>query len=116
MILDLDHLIDKVRRTVQSHALDQPGAYARWLWQDKNNSRDLGPNEYGCADAANIQYILGELPRDAAQRQARIDVLRSFQNPEDGLFHEKTHHAFHSTAHCTAALELFEAMPTYPLT
>ena len=30
------------------------------------------------------------------------------------MYHEQTHHPIHTTAHCTAALELFDAVPLYP--
>ena len=117
MKYNLDPLIEKIRRTVRAHALpEQPGAYARWRWMDEAGKRSLGPNEYGCADAANIDYILGDLPRDPALRQARVAALQQFQHPDTGLFQEPTHHPLHCTAHCTAALELFDARPQYPLT
>lgn len=35
------------------------------------------------------------------------------QNPKTGLFVEQTHHFMHTTAHCTAALELLDAKPLY---
>ena len=39
-----------------------------------------------------------------------------FKTDDDGLFAEGTHHPLHSTAHCIAALELFDAAPEKPLT
>lgn len=41
--------------------------------------------------------------------------MQSLQNPETGLFEEDTHHTIHVTAHCIAALELFDAKPLYPI-
>ena len=38
------------------------------------------------------------------------------QEKSSGMFHEKTHHTIHTTAHCIAALELFDASPLYPCT
>ena len=38
------------------------------------------------------------------------------QEKSSGMFHEKTHHTIHTTAHCLAALELFDASPLYPCT
>jgi hypothetical protein len=35
------------------------------------------------------------------------------QDPETGLYREATHHPIHTTAHCVAALELFDAKPLY---
>lgn len=113
--MELDHLLDKIRATVKNHELEN-GAYARWLWQNKSGSRKMGPNEYGCADAANILYMLGDMPSDPRVRAERIKALQDFQNPETGLFFEGTHHALHCTAHCAAALELFDAFPAYPMT
>ena len=42
--------------------------------------------------------------------------LQKFQDSETGLFHESTHHEYHTTAHCSAALELFDQLPLHPLT
>ena len=51
--VDITSVVAHIRETVQSHRL-ATGSYARWLWQDKKNSRNLGEDEYGCADAMNI--------------------------------------------------------------
>jgi len=114
--MEINGLLNKIRETVANHELEN-GAYARHLWQDIYDSRKLGPNEYGCADAANILYMLGEMPRDYEVRNARVKALQAFQNPETGFFWEGEghHHELHCTAHCTAALELFDALPLYPL-
>ena len=112
---DLKKIVRAAIDTVKTHELSTPGAYCRWLWQNKSGSRKLGINEYGCADAANILYTVGEFATDDATRSARIDALRSMQDPESGMFTEATHHTIHTTAHCTAALELFDAKPLYPL-
>lgn len=113
---NLDPVIEKIRKVLKSHHLDRTGAYARWIWQNKDNNRDLGCNLYGCADAANILYSIGEFPSDESERRAWTEVLQSFQDPETGTFSETTHHVLHSTAHCIAALELFDKRPLYPLT
>lgn len=112
---DISLIIDKIRKTVESHKLDGEGKYARWLWQDERNSRKLGLNEYGCADAANILYTIGEFIREPEKRVAWVNTLQELQNKESGLFVEETHHYIHTTAHCVAALELFDALPKYPL-
>jgi len=114
----MDHIqdiIDRIEQVVQSHRLAD-GQYRRWLWQNATGSRDLGPNPYGCADAANILYTINRFPRDLEERQAWVQTLQSFQDPESGLFHEATHTPYHTTAHCVAALELFDAAPLHPLT
>lgn len=111
----IDALIDRIQETVERHKLGGEGAYARWLWQDAAGTRELGINEYGCADAANILYTICALPGEGERRDAWIKTLRSLQNPETGMFTEATHHPIHTTAHCAAALELFDAKPAYRL-
>ncbi|MBQ3222183.1 MAG: hypothetical protein IJB41_01075 [Clostridia bacterium] len=113
--MNIDHIISRIYATVKNHELPEKGAYARWLWQNEKGSRKLGANEYGCADAANILYTIGAFPRENALREACVQQLQQFQDPETGLFYEGTHHTIHCTAHCIAALELFDAGPVYPL-
>ena len=113
--INLDGFVEKCAGIVERHRL-QAGAYCRYLWQNEQQNRKMGVNEYGCADAANILYTIGRFPRDPAEREASVRVLRGQQNPETGLFWEGTHHTIHTTAHCLAALELFDAQPEHPLT
>ncbi len=108
---DLRELIENIEKCVKKHELEIPGQYARWLWQDEKKSRELGVNEYGCADAANILYTIGKFACKEEIRKARIKELKSLQNKESGLFTEKTHHPIHTTAHCCAALQLFDEVP-----
>jgi len=114
-VIDLRELIDRVRAIVAAHAVGPPGQYARWLWQDDTGSRALGINEYGCADAANLLYTLGQFPVGAAERAGWITALQGRQEAATGLFREATHDPLHTTAHCVAALELFDARPAHPL-
>lgn len=114
--INIDNIIENIYATVESHRLDGEGRYARWLWQSEGNGRELGINEYGCADAANILYTIGKFPNTSEKREAWIKALQDFQNPQTGLFKEPTHHFIHTTAHCVAALELFDAKPLYPMT
>ena len=109
--VDITSVVDHIRETVQSHRLGA-GSYARWLWQDKKNTRNLGEDEYGCADAMNILYTISDFPRDVVERAACVEHLQAMQGA-DGFFHSKDghHHYFHTTAHCSAALELFDAAP-----
>lgn len=107
----IDGLIERIAECVSRHRIAQ-GDYRRWLW-DNGKGRDTGRNEYGCADAANILYTIGEFPRDPGERAEWVRILRSMQDPETGMFSEPTHHTIHTTAHCTAALELFDASPLY---
>ena len=111
-MINIDSLIKKIEETVEKHYLGD-GAYARYLWQDKNNSRKMGINEYGCADALNILYSINKLPK-GAKREACREALQGLQNKDTGLFEEHTHHFIHTTAHCIASLELLDAEPIYP--
>lgn len=113
-MLDLRELIDRAVGIVRRHNLGAPGEYGRWLRQDANDAPGVEVNPYGVADAANILYTIGEWPA-AAERWAWVDVLGGMQDASSGLFHEATHHPFHTTAHCVAALELFDARPRHPL-
>lgn len=111
-MIDIDNFVQAAYEITASHALPD-GGYARWIWQNKDNTRDLGINPYGCADAANILYTIGRFPKDEETRRQCISALRSLQDPKSGLFVEATHHPIHTTAHCIAALELFDASPKY---
>lgn len=111
---NINSLLDKIEKRVEAHRL-APGEYCRFLWQHPSGGRVMGRNAYGCADAANILYTLGKFPRDPAERAASVAALRSFQSQKTGLFLESSHHIVHTTAHCIAALELFEEGPLYPL-
>jgi len=111
--MDISPIVEKIYTTVRSHELAL-GSYARYTRPGKG-ALASEPNEYGCADAANILYTIGRFPSDAEERAAFISVLQGFQNPETGLFTEATHHPYHTTAHCAGALELFDARPLYPL-
>lgn len=108
---EIDDLIEKIRDCVERHSLGTPGAYRRYTVGEK---KDDGINEYGVADAANILYTIGDFPRDEETRCGFVSILQGMQDPETGLYREATHHPVHTTAHCTAALELFDAAPLYP--
>ena len=109
MRLEMESFIGSIRRIIASHRL-APGSYARWLWGEE---RELGENPYGCADAANILYTIGDFPADLRERAAFVNAMQNMQDPNTGLFYESTHHAIHTTAHVTAALELFDAKPLH---
>lgn len=107
--MNIQPLIEKFADAVEQHAIPgRPGAYCRNLGQEIN--------PYGVADAANILYTIGRLERDPERRAAWIRELQAFQDPETGMFYEATHLPMHTTAHCIAALENFDAAPLYPLT
>lgn len=113
--LDLQPVVEAAMAAVRDTELAS-GVHQRWLGGQLTKRADGAlPNPYGSADAANILYTLGHFPRAGNVRDAYVSALRSFQEP-DGLFQEATHHPFHVTAHCAAALELFDAASTAPLT
>ena len=112
--IDMSRFVHELKTVVDNHYLGN-GEYARWIWQNENKPRRLGVNEYGCADAANILYTIDEFVCSDEERAMRIAALRALQNPETGMFTEETHHTIHTTAHCAAALELFNVRPTYPI-
>ena len=112
---NIDELVLRIKDTVDNHNLGEVGKYRRWNQNDKEMSRELGINEYGCADAANILYQIGYFISNPEERKGWIDTLQSLQNPETGLYTEATHHTIHTTAHCISALELFDARPLYPV-
>ena len=112
--VNITPIIDKIAATVANHRL-APGCYKRF-------PEDDFPNPYGCADAANILYTIGCFPRDPYEREESVRILRQMQDPETGLFNENpsdtskfVHDPFHTTAHCIASLELFDAAPLHPL-
>jgi hypothetical protein len=110
--MDITDWIDRVGKIVEKHRI-APGQYARYLRQNPENTRKMGCNEYGCADAANILYSIGRFPRDLHEREEFIRTLQNMQNPQTGMYFEGTHHTIHTTAHCVASLELFDASPLY---
>ncbi len=112
---DFQPFIQSVRTIVASHCIGEPGAHRRWNWQNSDNSRDLGLNPYGCADAANVLYTISWFPEAPAERADWVMALRGLQDPASGFFREVTHHEIHTTAHCIAALELFDARPAHAL-
>lgn len=111
---DIRTVIRKIKYVLKTHEMGT-GKYARWIWQNEKGDRNLLPSEYGCADAANILYTIGEFIKSPDERALWTESLQSFQNPETGLFSEPTHHTIHTTAHCLAALELFDTEAKYPL-
>lgn len=112
---NIQDIIERIHHVVNTHKLAD-GSYTRWLWQNEAGTRELGENPYGCADAANILYSIGAFPSEPEERKAWIETLRNMQSPETGMYVEATHHTIHTTAHCMAALELFDAAPKYPVT
>lgn len=111
--INLNPIIENIVKTVESHEL-APGRYSRWIWQNENKDRDLGVTAFGCADATNILYTINRFPKDPAVRAEWIAALQELQDEKTGMFYEDTHIPTHVTAHCTAALELFDALPLYP--
>ena len=110
--LDARGFLTSTEAILRRHALGATGEFARWTLDP---ARDRGPNAYGVSDAANLLWTLGRFPSGAPERGAWVESLYRFQEPARGSFHEPTHHAIHTTAHCIAALELFGARPAHRL-
>ncbi len=110
---DIRPFIQTVKQIVDRHALSKPGEYARWIEQDAKGSRDLGSTPYGCANAVNILYTIGELPASLSGKQVFVDVLQNFQNKENGLFENTGNYQTHTTAFLSGALYLLGAAPLY---
>ena len=49
---DITELIKIIKKTVDSHQLENEGEYKRFLWQNEENNRKMGLNEYGCKDSS----------------------------------------------------------------
>jgi hypothetical protein len=113
VVIDLAALVARFEARVAACAGEAPGSYRRWACPGPG--RDLEPNPYGCADAANLLYTLGLFPLDERERAVAVAALQSFQDPASGFFRESSHHEIHVTAHCIAALELFDARPAHAL-
>jgi len=110
---NLNPIIENIVNVVESHKIDI-GKYSRWIWQNEEMDRDLGVTAFGCADAANILYTINRFPKKTNERAKWIEALQNIQDEKTGMFYEDTHLRTHVTAHCTAALELFDALPRYP--
>ena len=103
---DLRPLIQSIEQIVVRHALAKPGQYTRWLTQNEAGNRDLGSTPYGCANAVNILYTIGELPASLSEKQTFANVLQAFQNKENGLFENPGNYETHTTAFLSGALYL----------
>lgn len=112
---DITNVINDALEVVRNHSMGD-GKYRRWIWQNAAGTRELGVNEYGCADASNILYMAGSFPADEADRRAHYTAMQALQNKDTGMFVEATHHTIHTTAHVIAALELYDQKGLYPLT
>ena len=111
--LNITRILENTLKNVESHKL-APGKYARKIKLPGMGEDNYGINAYGCADALNILYTLNRMPQDAEERKAFAEALQSMQEKDTGYFREGSHHIIHTTAHCTAALELLDARPIYP--
>lgn len=73
--MQLDFLLERIAQTVESHRLSE-GAYARWLYKNGTHECDCAPNEYGCADAANLLYTIGAFVREPQARAKWVAILQ----------------------------------------
>lgn len=91
-----------------------PGEYKRYAVV--GDTGDASINAYGVADAANLLYTLGHFPPCGhPARDGFVRSLQGLQQPDTGLWSERSHHDDHCTAHGLAALERFDASPRFAL-
>ena len=88
-------LIDNIKDTVESHKLENEGEYARYLWQNPENTRKMGLNEYGCADAVNILFEKeGKTGRFGHNEEATqlgieiMDIIKDFNDKHTNKYCE----------------------------
>ena len=111
---DVNDLVEAAHLVIERCYLGSSGQYKRYaVPTDKPDAQSI--NAYGVADAANLLYTLNAMPHDEVTRRGFVNALNQMQDPQTGLYAEGTHHQYHTTAHCVAALELFEGLPTHPL-
>ena len=60
--MNIDPIVTKIRRCVRKHELGA-GAYARYTRPNEEKGQTLAINPYGCADAANLLYTIGDFER-----------------------------------------------------
>ena len=109
-MMNIDSLTKKFSGIVASHELGE-GKYTRWLWQNEKGTRELGNNEYGCADAANILYTIGEFPT-GKKREECLNALLDLQNRDRSVhrMHPPSHsyncslHRRHRAVRCPSPL------------
>jgi hypothetical protein len=110
---DLTPFVVDVRRRLAEFNLGAPGRYRNSHDPDKY---DLTASDaYGCADAANILYSLGELPSGGAERDRFVAELQAHQDPETGEFNHQTHTRFHTSGQLVGGLEVLDARPLHPM-
>lgn len=110
---DLRSFINQVEVEVQKHNTGEPGKYSRWLKQDMKGDRDMNASVYGSSIAVDILYTIGRIPDK--DREFFIKEIKSYQNPENGIFHYDGSVECHTTAFASGALELLNAKPDYKL-
>lgn len=111
---DLEGYVGFVSELLTKYAISD-GLYQRHILRT-GHATEGQADAYGTADAVNILYTLGQLPRGADERAALVAGVRSFQQADSGIFADPTHSDIHTTAHCIGALELLDSRPTHPLT
>ena len=114
-MFDIRDIVEQARNVVCAHTGTIPGEHHRILKPTQDKGSKTGVTAYGCADAACILYTLDDLPTDAIERQAWIEAIQRFQNPDTGLFEDGSHHKIHTTAFALGALELFDARAAHPI-
>lgn len=77
--MNIDPIVTKIRRCVRKHELGA-GAYARYTRPNEEKGQTLAINPYGCADAANLLYTIGDFERDPQRRAESIAAMQKMQD------------------------------------
>lgn len=110
---DIREFIKATEEIVNLHKLNKNGQYSRWTMQNDDNTRDLGINIYGCANAVNILYSINQLDKYIDEFSDMISTLQNFQDKKTGLYHDTNLHQIHTTAFVSGALELLNSKSKY---
>lgn len=110
--LDAQPVLDAVLSLLSACRGNGPGAYSR-VPADPGQGGIKPPDPLACAAAAHILYMLGVFPGRSSERDAWIDILRGFQDPETGLVKVDGIADLRATAACAAALECFDVPPSH---
>lgn len=101
-------LVETVETTLNQCRLEgHAGSYRR------SPHKDAQADPVACAAATNIHYMLDRLPEEGPEKNEWIETLRSFEDPETGLFYQGPHGLIISAA-CTAALLTLQSRPEHP--
>lgn len=111
--LDVQPVLDAVLSLLSICRGPAPGLYRRT--PPASGARDeAGGDPFAAAAAAHILYMLGVFPGRSSERDAWIETLRGFQDPETGLVKVAGIADLRATAACVTALDCFDIPLSHP--